>query len=129
MKPVAIVFAREVSAPVTSLVKKLEEATVKNSDAQMCAFVVFLSDDSGLEKKLKDLAEKEKLKNTALTIDQPSGPEDYKIAKEADVTVVLYVGKTAEVTHAFRKGELNDKAIATVLGDLPKITEKGKDKK
>ena len=45
--------------------------------------MVFLSDESGLEKKVKEFAEKEKLKNTALTIDQPSGPEDYKIAKEA----------------------------------------------
>jgi hypothetical protein len=123
-KPVAVVFARDMSAPVTSLVKKIDAATAKHSKEKMASFAVFLSDDENLEKKLKEFAEKEKLEKCALTIDNPSGPEPYKIAKDAEVTVLLYVDKNVKANYAFKKGELNDAAIAKVLKDLPKILEK-----
>ena len=37
------------------------------------------------------------------------------------MTVVLYVEGTAKVNYAFRKGELNDKAIDAIVADVPKI--------
>jgi hypothetical protein len=119
--PVAVIFAREIDAPLTSLVKKIDEATVKNEKSRMGSFVVMLGDDESLEKKLKELADKEKLDKTALTIDNPAGPRSYHIAKDAAVTVLLYVNKTVKVNHTYKKGELNAKAIETILGDLPKI--------
>jgi hypothetical protein len=119
--PVAMVFAREVSAPVKALVKKIDVATGKNSDKKMGSFVVFCSDDEGLEKNLQTLAEKEKLEHIVLTIDTPAGPPKYKVAKDADVTVVLYVDGTVKSNYAFRKGELKDQDIDKILGDLPKI--------
>ena len=48
-----MIFAREISGNLTSLVKKIDEATVKNSDCSMGSFVVFLNDEEGFEKKLK----------------------------------------------------------------------------
>ena len=123
-KPVAVVFARDMSAPVTSLVKKIDAATAKHSKEKMASFAVFLSDEENLEKKLKEFAEKDKVEKCALTIDNPSGPEPYKIAKDADVTVLLYVNKNVKANFAFKKGELNDAAIAKVLKELPKILEK-----
>jgi hypothetical protein len=119
-----VIFAREIDAPLTSLVKKVDEATAKNSDAKMGSFVVMLSDDEGLEKKLKEFADKEKLGKIALTIDNVSGPPAYNIAKDAAVTVLLYVDKKVKVNHVFKKGELNEKAIKTILGELPQILEK-----
>ena len=120
-----MVFARDASAPVTSLVKKIEACTAKNAqDKKMKSFAVFMSDEEGLEKKLKEFAEKEKIEKCVLTIDNPSGPKAYNIAKDADVTVLLYVNKTVKVNHAFKKGELNDEAIAKVLKDVPKMFEK-----
>ena len=62
-----MIFAREISEPVTSLVKKIDAATAKNSKAHMASFAVFLSDQEDLDKKLKALADKEKLKETVLT--------------------------------------------------------------
>ena len=59
-----------------------------------------------------------------MTIDTPTGPPSYHIAKDADVTVLLYVDKTVKVNRAFKKGELDNKAIMAVLGDLPKILER-----
>ena len=49
--PVAMVFAREASPEVVKLIKKLDEATVKNKDKSMGSFVVFLNDKEGLEKE------------------------------------------------------------------------------
>ena len=122
-----MVFAREVSDPLTSLVKKIDAATAKNAKAHMGSFVVFCSDEEALEKKLKDLAKAEKLDHIVLTIDNAQGPPKYKVAKDADVTVVLYNKGEVKANYAFRKGELKDKDIDTILGDLPKILPEDKD--
>lgn len=106
---------------MTSLVKKIDAATAKNNDCSMGSFVVFCSDDEGLEKKLKDLADKEKLDKVVLTIDNAAGPPKYKIAKDADVTVVLYTKGEVKANYAFKKGELKDKDIDTILSELSKI--------
>lgn len=119
-----MIFAREVSDNLTSLVKKIDEATEKNRDCRMGSFVVFCSDEEGLKKKLEDLAKKESLKRTVLTIDNPAGPEGYEVAKDADVTVVLYVGQTVKVNRAYKKGELTEREVNRILSELPKITEK-----
>jgi hypothetical protein len=109
---------------LTSLVKKIDEATAKNSGCRMGSFVVFCSDEEGLRKKLEALAEKESLKRTVLTIDNPSGPEGYDIAKDADVTVLLYVGQKVKVNHAYKKGELTEREVNRILSELPKIVDK-----
>ena len=117
-----MVFAREISDSLTSLVKKLDAAAVKNKDSRMGTFVVFCTkDDEGLQKKLKELDKKLKLKKVVLTIDNPAGPRGYNINKDADVTVVLYVDKTVKVNRAYKKGEFKDKDADKVIADLPKI--------
>ena len=119
--PVAMVFAREPNEAVAKLIKKIDEATVKNKDAKMGSFVVFCNSDKGLEKKLQGLAKEADLKKCVLAIDNPAGPEDYKVSKDADVTVVLYTKHVAKVNYAFKKGELDDKAIDKIVADISKI--------
>ncbi len=119
--PVAMVFAREVSAPLTKLIKQLDAATAKNSEQNMGSFVVFLSDKEGLADQLKSVAKSAKLQQTVLAIDNPSGPQKYDVSKDADVTVVLYSRHDVLANHTFRKGQLNDQAIQKILADMPKI--------
>ena len=69
----------------------------------------------------KDLADKEKIKNTILSIDNPAGPKGCKISKSADVTVVLYVDRTCKANFTFKKGELTEKDADKVIADLTKI--------
>jgi hypothetical protein len=116
-----MIFAREISDPLTSLVKQLDAITGKNKSADMGSFVVFCSDDAGLEKKLQELAKKQGLKHTILSIDEPAGPEDFGIVKDADVTVVLYNQFKVEANYAFKKGQMKDADIAKIIGDLAKI--------
>ncbi len=119
--PVAMVFARECSPALKTLVKKLDAACEKNKAAKMGSFVVFCSDAEGLEGKLKTLAEDAKLKNVVLSIDNPAGPEGYKVNKNADVTVVLYKNRTAKANFVFKKGEMTEKDAEAVIAALPKI--------
>lgn len=117
-----MIFARDLSDPLASLAKKIDAATDKNSECKMGSFIVFLNDDEGLDKKLKDLADKEHLEKISLaTLSNKAGPEAYKIAKDADVTVILYHKNKCEANYAFKKGEMTDKDVDKIVEDLTKI--------
>jgi hypothetical protein len=116
-----MVFARQTSDPLTSLVKKLDEATVKHKDKKLGSFVVFLSDDAGMAEKLIALAAKEKIEQTIIALGEAAGPEGYDVAAEADVTVVLYVGRVVKANYAFKKGKMTADEVTRIIGDLSKI--------
>jgi hypothetical protein len=105
------------------LVKKVDAATKANAKKGLKSFVCYLSDDEKLEGQLKELATKEKITSCPIAIDNPTGPVAYKIAKDAEVTVLMYRKHTVAVNHAFRKGQLNAKAIETVIADVSKILD------
>jgi hypothetical protein len=119
--PVAMVFAREVTPEVSKLIKTLDTCTAKHTDCKMGSFVVFLSDKEGLDKELKDLADKQNLKKIVLSIDNPAGPEKYNVSKDANVTVVLYTDHVVKANYAFKKGDLKDKDIEKITKDVKKI--------
>lgn len=121
LSPVVMVFARDASDPLVRLIGKIDAATGKHRAGGMGSFVVFLSDSEGLEEKLQEIARKNGLKHTVLSIDAPAGPESYRVARDADVTVVLYNQHVVKANHAFRKGQLKEKDIEKILADLPKI--------
>ncbi len=121
--PVAMIFARNADTDVVDLIKQIDAATVKNGEAKMGSFVVFLTDDKDMETKLKDVADKNGLKKCVLSIDNPAGPKGYNVAETAEVTVVLYKDRKVEANHSFGKGELNGKSIANVIDDVKKITK------
>jgi hypothetical protein len=117
-----MIFAREITDDLTSLVKKIDAATAKHSDCRMGSFVVFLNDDESMEQKLKDFIKKEGIQKCVITLmDNPAGPRGYNIAKDADITVVLYTRKTVKVNYAFKKGELKASNIEKIVGDVKKI--------
>ena len=118
-----MIFAREISDNLTSLVKKIDEATVQNSGCKMGSFVVFLSDDKDLEAKLKSIADSSNLKKCVLSIDNPAGPKGYGVSEKADVTVVLYKERKVVVNQSYGKGELTGKDIDSIVSDVSKITK------
>lgn len=117
------VFAREITDNLTSLVKQIDEKVVAHNDQKMAAFVVLLTDDpDAVEPKLKELADKQKIEKTPLTVfDGPAGPPRYKIAKTADVTVMMWVGGTVKVNRVYAKGELDKAAIDEIVADTATI--------
>ena len=121
--PVAMIFAREPSEQLTSLITKLDAVTVKNADKNMGSFAVFCSDAEGLDAKLKDLAKSKSLKAFTLAIDNPTGPEPYKIAKDADITVVLYNKSKVIHNYTFKKGQLKSSDVEKIVSDVSKIVK------
>jgi len=119
--PVAMIFAREVSPQLTSLIEKLDACTAKNKGCKMGSFVVFCSNDEELEGKLKKLAKDKELKKVVLSIDNPAGPKGYKVSKDADVTVVLYVDRTVKANFAYKKGEMKAGDVEKVMKAVPTI--------
>lgn len=124
LNPVAMIFAREVSDPLVTMIAKLDAQVAKNSKFDMGCFVVFLGDQEALKPKLAEIAKKQQLKHVILAIDAAVGPEGFNVAKDADVTVVLYERHKVAANHAFAKDKLTEKSVEAVLADLPKILKK-----
>ncbi len=122
--PVAMIFAREPNENLTKLITKIDACTAKNDDCKMGSFVVFCSADKNLEKELKTMCSETKLKKTVLSIDNPAGPEGYNVAKDADVTVVLYVNRKAKANFTFKKGEMKDTDVEKIIETIPTILPK-----
>ena len=119
------IFARELTDDLASLVKQVDEQVAQNNSKKMAAFVVVLTEDpDAAAPKLEDLAKKQDIKNVPLTIfDGEAGPGSYKIAEEADVTVMMWKGLEVKANHAFKKGELNAEKVKTIVADTSKILE------
>ena len=106
--------------------KELDKAVAANKDAKLASFVAFLSDKRDeLEPKVAELAKKENISNVPLTIVEGiAGPEKYKIAKDAEVTVILYSKNESKANFSFGKGELNEKTAKDVVAAISKLTAK-----
>lgn len=119
------IFTRSITDDLTSLVKQIDEQVAKNEDKKMASFVILLSNDAdGDEAKLKALAEKAGIKHVPLTIfDGVAGPPNYKIAEDAEVTVLHWLGRKTVVNHAFAKGKLDKDGVKNVVESTAKILE------
>ena len=122
-QPVVSVFAREVNDELAALLKEIDGVVGNNADREMAAFLVVLTDDpAGQEEKLKQLATDAGLKNIPLTtFEDVSGPRSYKLAKDADFTVMMWVNGKVQVNQTFKMGDLTEQTIATVVKDTGKI--------
>jgi len=108
---------------LTGLVKQIDEATAKHRKQEMGSFVIFLDKSDEMEKKVSAFADKQGIKETVLALDNPAGPKGYDIAKEAQVTVLLYVGRQVKANFTFEKGKLTPAAVEQVMKELPKILD------
>lgn len=119
------VFTRSLTDDLASLVKQIDNAVAENKDASMQGFVVLLTDDpDAAEEELKSFAEKHGIENVPLTIfDGVAGPPNYKVSEDAEVTVLLWKGRTVAANHAFGDDGLNDEAVEEIIADTSKILE------
>jgi hypothetical protein len=122
-QPVVSIFARKIDDNVTKLVKEIDGVVGKHRDERMAAFVVLLTDSpDDAEGQLKKVASDNKIGHTPLTVfENTVGPAKYKINKDADVTVMMWVESDVKVNHAFAADALNADAISKVVSDTQKI--------
>jgi len=105
MRPVVMVFAREVSPEVGTLMKRIETATAALAEKRLGSCVVFCNEAESLPGQLVQVAKQEHLDHIILATCAASGPPRYGISPDADVTVLLYDHATVRANHAFKKGE------------------------
>lgn len=127
---VAVVFVREISDPLTSLVKQLdrqlENAPPPRDGLKWGVFFVFCNEGDGLDRDLAALAEREQLKHVVLCHHKTGdGPRRYRLNADAHLTAVVYDDDRGVVGNvALRRGELDDEhrtaVVEQVLTVLPR---------
>jgi len=102
---------------LASLVKAVDSAIA--DDKKLKCFVVYVnSDGAAAAAELEKLATSAGVKKVPLTVfTDPKGPEGYDIAKEADVTIMMWSGAKVKVNHAFAKGGLTEEQAAKVASE------------
>jgi len=110
---------------VKDLVKKVDAKVGENKDKKMATFVVVtMEDPEGVEPKLEALAKDSKPASTPLTIvEGNAGTPGYKLAKDAEVTVMMWVESDVKVNQAFAKGKLDKKAVDELVAETNKILQ------
>jgi hypothetical protein len=71
--------------------------------------------------KIKEFGDKLGLKVVPLAT--TADAKRFKVNDDAEVTVLLYYGKKVRFNHALAKGELNPKAVASIVEDAKKTLE------
>ena len=125
-RPVVMVFARSADEKLAKLLKKIEEEVEEHQAEKLASFVNMIGTDAdSLKKAAADFVAKHDLKRIAFVVpdEVENGPAEFKIAPDADVTVICYKGGTVEANHAFSKGALSDEKIAAVVEASCKLVE------
>jgi hypothetical protein len=120
-RPVAVIFAKQLTPAMIQLLKKIDAATAANKERSLGSYVVFCSDAPGFDQQLLAVAREMHIENTVVTLYKAGGPERYRLAAEADVTVLLYSHFTVKANHAFKNGELTESTANAILADLAKM--------
>jgi len=119
--PVVMIFAREMTRELLGLLKRVESATASHADDSMGSCAIFCNDNQALPGQLAQLARQNNLGHVILATLDAAGPTRYKIAPDADVTVLLYTNCTVKANYAFKRGELTQADVDRVLAGLPLI--------
>lgn len=125
-RPAVIVFARGLTEPLGKLVQELDKALAEHQKAQLRAWVTFLAEDqSALDAQVVAWGQKHAVRRVPLGVfEDAGGPPSYRLARDADVTVLLCVKQKVVVNFACRAGELTEDKVAEVVKALPLIVEK-----
>jgi hypothetical protein len=120
-RPAVVVFARSLSDPLGRLAQGLDRAVQDHKALDLRAWVTLLHEDQlTLDPQVVKWAKANALRNVPVGVFEDTvGPPTYKLNREADVTVLVFVNQKVTANFAFRAGELTDARIAEVLRAVP----------
>ena len=125
-RPVVMVFARTADTGLAKLLKKLDEEIEEHQSAKLTGFVNMLGTDAeSLKKETAEFVKLHGIERIAFVVPEESanGPTDYKIAPDADLTVVCFKAGKVQANHAFAKGQLSDEKIDAIVEAACAMTE------
>ena len=117
-RPVVMIFARTADESLAELIDELEEELKEHEADKLTGFVNMIgSDAESLKVAAAKFVKDNGIERVAFVVpeDAQNGPDNLKIAPEADLTVVCYKGGKVMASHAFKKGELNGDKIGAVV--------------
>ena len=117
-KPVVMVFARSADEQFAKLLKEIDEEVGEHADDKMMCFVNMIGADAdSLKKATEAFASKHGFTRIAFVVpeDTKDGPPKFKIAPDADLTVVCYREGKVKANHALAKGGLDAGKIDAIV--------------
>jgi hypothetical protein len=125
-KPAVIIFARTMSDELGKLAHALDKDLATHKSAELRAWITVLHEDqASVDAKIVQWAKQHAVGTVPIGVfEDVVGPPSYRLARDADVTVLLSVKQKVVGNFAFRAGELTDVRIADVLKALPDLVKK-----
>lgn len=111
------------SDELTGLVRQIDESLKTESELNPAAFVVLMTDTPEAEvDHLKSIAKRDELQKVPLTIYRSSsGPEDYHIDADYDVTVTMWIDGEVASNLAFQQARLSDGDVQDVMDSFHEL--------
>jgi hypothetical protein len=127
-RPAVVIFARSLSDPLGRLVGGVDKALADHKAADLRGWVTFLHDDQlTFDPQVVQWSKKQALRNVPLGVfEDLVGPPSYKLHRDADVTVLLFVKQKVVGNFAFRAGELTEARVEEVHKMVSRILPEGK---
>jgi hypothetical protein len=125
-RPMVMVFTKNADANLAKLVTELDKTVTAKSDEKLAAFVNLIGEDAVDLKKTAEKFEKDhKAGKVAIVVpeDQPNGPDNYKLNKDADVTIIIAKDSKVVANHALKADKLDADAIKKIVADAEKAVE------
>ena len=121
-KPGVIVFARSLSDPLAKLLAAGDAAVAGRPKDAMRAWMTVLGEKTvGLD-DLGRWAKQAGLNAVPVGVfDDPAGPPTYRLATDADVTVLVFVNRKVVANFAFRPGQLDDRGVRRVAAEFARL--------
>lgn len=120
-RPMVMVFTRKTGRRLTDLVRRLDLAVATNRGARLKGLVTFLGKDTKeLQQCATSVAETAIVKEVPVVIaeETETGPANYKLPDDADVTIVVAKDSQVVHTHVY---DVNHIDVTTVMNDVERI--------
>ena len=121
--PMVMVFARRTGGRVTELVRRIDRAVFSNRKRRLKGLVTMLGDSTPAVKAAAgEVAAAAKVEHVPVVVakEVKTGPLNYKLPADAEVTVVVAKDSQVVKTHTFTSEKVD---IAAVMSEVERILE------
>lgn len=121
--PMVMVFARRTGGRVTELVKRIDKAVFSNRKRRLKGLVTMMGENpSAVKAAAGQVAAEAEVEHVPVVVakEVKTGPLNYKLPADADVTIVVAKDSQVVKTHTFTSEKVD---IAAVMDEVERILE------
>jgi hypothetical protein len=126
-KPAAIIFARSLSEPLGKLAAKIDHMAADGAVPDLRTWLTLLDvgKQPDLERRLIAWGQQHAIRTMPLGIfEDDVGPPSYRLHRDADVTVLVFVNQKVTANFALRAGDLSDAKIDEIVKAVEQLRTK-----